>query len=536
MCVELFGDSRGLSTTEYLVVLLSVVLTGILAWSVFNNSTEGSTDDAAFAIRTMEGRAGGGSAVIINGQTDNIGRFQGDQGVSSEFGSLPEGRTASSSETSNSGNSSAGNAFIESVNDSRLISGSVRSRAPVQIVDTNTSWVVTNNWPDDDDVELPFTSTSTSSNPTKAEQHSFADIFDFERPDVSEVNLEEGQWYSYPDIDGEGYLVATEGEGIYYQMNESPPGFPPPDSDHEFPDEYWDLKNGVVLVGQSPLPQGQKGSSFPVMVGQRIVQNSPAFQLAQLVQLGRQQTWNTRGIVATSTQVRDIVKMSFQYSVEVVKMNIDQLSSGSIEERTEVAFRLRLNTIIRGAFENSLDIPGRNSSIRERADFLGDIVSFFLFRGKRSGFGNTKPSQILSAANKSAKGGKGKNIWAELVPSTSEMGNVRINYTFREISRAMRALKNISSAAAKREIRSLIKTLSNGGVLPGDSKGLKKGYLELKGRNGGRVIVKKVSDAMFDIVGVFQGHKLGDKANSSLIQELITAYERSLGKIPRGIR
>ena len=59
---NLWKDTRGLSTTEYVVLLLVAVVTGMLAWSLFSDSTGESTDEAGVAIRTMEGQAGNLSA------------------------------------------------------------------------------------------------------------------------------------------------------------------------------------------------------------------------------------------------------------------------------------------------------------------------------------------------------------------------------------------------------------------------------------------------------------------------------------------
>ena len=59
----IWNDPRGLSTTEYLVVLLAVVLASALLWSLFSESASESTDEAALAIRTMQGLAGDAPSV-----------------------------------------------------------------------------------------------------------------------------------------------------------------------------------------------------------------------------------------------------------------------------------------------------------------------------------------------------------------------------------------------------------------------------------------------------------------------------------------
>ena len=68
---HLLKETRGLSTTEYLVLLLAAVVTSMLAWSLFSDSTEESTDEAGVAIRDMEGQAGNLSAHNWTGPATN---------------------------------------------------------------------------------------------------------------------------------------------------------------------------------------------------------------------------------------------------------------------------------------------------------------------------------------------------------------------------------------------------------------------------------------------------------------------------------
>jgi hypothetical protein len=81
--------------------------------------------------------------------------------------------------------------------------------------------------------------------------------------------------------------------------------------------------------------------------------------------------------------------------------------------------------------------------------------------------------------------------------------------------------------AAQRDVDSLIRALGEGNMNPGiGTRRLEGGLYELRGANGGRVIVKQTGTASFDIVGKFQGHVRGDTANSRVIQRIINDYTR----------
>jgi Pretoxin HINT domain len=80
--------------------------------------------------------------------------------------------------------------------------------------------------------------------------------------------------------------------------------------------------------------------------------------------------------------------------------------------------------------------------------------------------------------------------------------------------------------AAQRDVDSLLNELRKGNRNPGSgSRALGNGYIELRGRNGGRVIVRQTGDNTYDIIGKFQGHRRGDTANSRVINRLIRDYE-----------
>lgn len=78
---------------------------------------------------------------------------------------------------------------------------------------------------------------------------------------------------------------------------------------------------------------------------------------------------------------------------------------------------------------------------------------------------------------------------------------------------------------AQRDVNSLLDALRAGNANPGiGTRALGNGFLELRGANAGRVIVKETSSGAFDIVGKFQGHVRGDAGNSTVIQRLINDY------------
>ena len=89
---------------------------------------------------------------------------------------------------------------------------------------------------------------------------------------------------------------------------------------------------------------------------------------------------------------------------------------------------------------------------------------------------------------------------------------------------AIRQAKNLSQAA-QGDVDNLVAQLSNGNANPGiGTRALGNGFFELRGANAGRVIIKRIDDHTFDIVGKFQGHRLGDAGNSNVIQRLMDDY------------
>jgi hypothetical protein len=76
--------------------------------------------------------------------------------------------------------------------------------------------------------------------------------------------------------------------------------------------------------------------------------------------------------------------------------------------------------------------------------------------------------------------------------------------------------------AAQRDVDALVSALRGGNANPGiGTRNLGGGFFELRGRNAGRVIVRRTGTNSFDIVGKFQGHVRGDAANSQIIRRLI---------------
>jgi hypothetical protein len=81
------------------------------------------------------------------------------------------------------------------------------------------------------------------------------------------------------------------------------------------------------------------------------------------------------------------------------------------------------------------------------------------------------------------------------------------------------------SQHAQKDVDNLLVQLANGNANPGiGTRALSNGFFELRGRNAGRVIIKQIDDHNYDIVGKFQGHAMGDSANSNVINRLMEEY------------
>ncbi|MEL7060881.1 MAG: RHS repeat-associated core domain-containing protein [Acidobacteriota bacterium] len=101
---------------------------------------------------------------------------------------------------------------------------------------------------------------------------------------------------------------------------------------------------------------------------------------------------------------------------------------------------------------------------------------------------------------------------------------LRLASRVKDSSFAVRQAQRMSQAA-QRDVDNLLMALRRGNVNPGvGSRPLGRGFIELRGRNAGRVIVRRTGEDSFDIVGKFQAHVRGDDANSAIITRLIDDY------------
>ena len=65
-------NTHGLSTTEYLLILLGIVVAGVFAWSTFSESLHQRSEDAALAIRDMQGRQSHATDVLIGSAQQGV--------------------------------------------------------------------------------------------------------------------------------------------------------------------------------------------------------------------------------------------------------------------------------------------------------------------------------------------------------------------------------------------------------------------------------------------------------------------------------
>ncbi len=76
-------DTRGLSTVEYILILVIVAITALLLWQTFGSSVGSRVDQATQSVTGMESRGGGGVAVA-----------SGDSAGSATAMAITEGRQA----------------------------------------------------------------------------------------------------------------------------------------------------------------------------------------------------------------------------------------------------------------------------------------------------------------------------------------------------------------------------------------------------------------------------------------------------------
>ena len=117
---SLFEDNRGLTTTEYILILLGIVALAASAWSLFTDSTTESTEEAGIAIRDMEGRAANVGLSVL-GQAQGVGGHLPNGQAPQEIGTLPSGAPPASSSSSSdsaaiSSSGSSGSSFLDHIN------------------------------------------------------------------------------------------------------------------------------------------------------------------------------------------------------------------------------------------------------------------------------------------------------------------------------------------------------------------------------------------------------------------------------------
>jgi RHS repeat-associated protein len=96
----------------------------------------------------------------------------------------------------------------------------------------------------------------------------------------------------------------------------------------------------------------------------------------------------------------------------------------------------------------------------------------------------------------------------------------------RDSAFAVRQAEQIGQAA-QRDVDNLLASLRSGNMNPGiGTRALGDKFFELRGANGGRVIVKQTGANAFDVIGKFQGHRRGPAANSATIKRLINDYSQ----------
>ncbi|MEM9584736.1 MAG: hypothetical protein AAGA08_16620, partial [Pseudomonadota bacterium] len=103
--------------------------------------------------------------------------------------------------------------------------------------------------------------------------------------------------------------------------------------------------------------------------------------------------------------------------------------------------------------------------------------------------------------------------------------NIRILSRISDSPFAVRQAQALSQQA-QRDVDNLVAQLKAGNLTAGiGPRQLGDGFVELRGRNAGRVIVKQTSATEFTVVGKFQAHVRGDAQNSRIIQRLIEEFD-----------
>lgn len=131
---------------------------------------------------------------------------------------------------------------------------------------------------------------------------------------------------------------------------------------------------------------------------------------------------------------------------------------------------------------------------------------------------------MLAAEESQALGRGAERLGLRLPRSVGAAAKVEVRSQIRQSTFAVRQAQAMSEQA-QREVDTMLAQLAAGNENPGmGARPLGHGFSELRGLNGGRVIVRRVDAGAFDVVGKFQGHVRGDAANSQTIQRLIGDY------------
>lgn len=105
-------DTRGLSTVEYILILVIVAITALLLWQTFGSSVGSRVDQATQSVTGME-RAGGGAVAVAGGDSAGsataMAITEGRQG-GSEGGGSAMGMAAAAGGGGEGGGESAGRA------------------------------------------------------------------------------------------------------------------------------------------------------------------------------------------------------------------------------------------------------------------------------------------------------------------------------------------------------------------------------------------------------------------------------------------
>lgn len=94
----LLRDTRGLSTVEYILILVIVAITALLLWQTFGSSVGSRVDQATQSVSGMDGRGGGASGAVASG----------DSAGSATAMAITEGRAEGSATNDSEGSSAMG--------------------------------------------------------------------------------------------------------------------------------------------------------------------------------------------------------------------------------------------------------------------------------------------------------------------------------------------------------------------------------------------------------------------------------------------